>query len=281
MRTHPRAAAEVWVQREEKPPQGSSKSWRRRASPTSQLHFLHTREEEAPRLCRAPAVGAVGAQIPFICPQLLWVLGNYPFILRLALGLLGATLWKCLGYSALLISDPLSISDGSYTVQKAAPLPQERNTLILLTLRSSLWNQAEVRLQLNSHFGSFLSLFSELNWKGSLSHLVSNPSQALLLENLRKTISCVYSQLLHCMALKNKQTNKNHGARRNGRERVVSGNNLIKAFLSSIPFFSMRRPLFKEKESLHGGRLWEGEHINRRLASSKNVGGPQSTLDAK
>ena len=73
----------------------------------------------------------------------------------------------------------------------------------------------------------------------------------------------------------------NRGARRNGRERAVSGNNLIKAFLSSIPLFSVRRPLSKEKGSLHGGRVWEGEHINRGLASSKNVGGPQSTLDAK
>lgn len=90
----------------------------------------HTHEEEAPWLCRTPAIDAIGAQMPFICHQLLWVLDNYPFILRLALGLLGATFWKCLGYSALLISDPQSISDWSYKVQKADPLPQERNTLI-------------------------------------------------------------------------------------------------------------------------------------------------------
>ena len=117
---------------------------------------------------------------------------------------------------------------------------------------------------MNSHFGSFLSLlsdflFSELSWKGSLSHFGQQSISASALENLRKTISCVYSQLLYCMALR-----KNHGARRNGRERVVSGNNLIKAFLSSIPLFSVRRPLYKEEESMHGGRVWEGERINRR-----------------
>lgn len=124
--------------------------------------LTHTCEEEAPWLCRAPAVGAA-AQIPFICPQLLWVLDNYPFILRLCPWSAGGHSWKCLpGYSALLISDPQSISDGSYTVQKAAPASRKEHPDITHTLSSS-WNQRGETLQLNSHFACFF-LFSDFSF---------------------------------------------------------------------------------------------------------------------
>ena len=239
MLTHLRAAAEVWVER------GKAAQGLQQVLKKESITYLwaalstHTHEEEAPWLCRTPAVDATGAQMPFICHQLLWVLDNYPFILRLALGLLGATFgnaWDILPFSSVTHSPSLT---DHIRYRRLTPFLK----------KGTLWYNSHsgaprgIRLRLDFswihtlvRFFPFCLISFSLSWveRGPSVILVSKPSQALL----RKTISCVYSQLLYCMALR-----KNHGARRNGRERVVSGNNLIKAFLSSIPLFSVRRPL--------------------------------------
>lgn len=62
---------------------------------------------------------------------------------------------------------------------------------------------------------------------------LSHPSQALLLENLCKTVSCVYFQLVVWLSKKK----KNHGAKRQWKEEAELGNKLIKAYLGSIPLF--------------------------------------------